>query len=234
VISVAMATCDGEARVEAQLRSILEQLGPADEVVVADASSRDATLERVASFADPRVRVLRDLPRGRIPSTFEAALRECRGDTVLLSDQDDVWLPGKVAACLAALESSGRLLVVHDARVVDGAGAVLAPSFLEARGFRPGFWRNLARPGYLGCAIAFRRSLLDAALPFPRDVPMHDWWLGLVAERHGGTARLDEALILHVRHGANANFAPGRSPYSSWTKVLFRLRLLRALVPGRP
>lgn len=230
MISVAMATCDGQARVEAQLRSILEQLGVDDEVVVADASSRDATPERIEAFADPRVRILRGLPRGRIPSTFEAALRACRGDTVFLSDQDDVWLPGKVESCLAALASSGRPLVVHDARVVDGQGAVLAPSFLDSRGFRPGFWRNLAKPGYLGCAIAFRRSLLDAALPFPRDVPMHDWWLGLVAELHGGTTRLDEALILHVRHGANANFDPGSSPYSAWTKFRFRSRMVAALL----
>lgn len=224
-----MATCDGEARIEAQLRSILEQLGPDDEVVVADASSADATLERIQAFSDPRVRILRDLPRGSIPGTFEAALRACRGGVVFLSDQDDVWLPGKVARCLEALEASGAALVVHDARVVDAAGATLAPSFLAARGFRPGFWRNLLRPGYLGCALVFRRRLLEVALPFPRDLPMHDWWLGLLAERHGGAALLDEALILHVRHGANANFDPGSSPYSLSQRLRMRIGLLRSL-----
>lgn len=228
-----MTTCDGEARIEAQLRSILEQLDPEDEVVIADASSRDATLERIASFADPRVRVLRDLPRGDIPGTFEAALRDCRGDVVFLSDQDDVWLPVKVGCCLAALEESSASLLLHDARVVDGQGATLAPSFLEARGFRPGFWSNLLRPGYLGCALVFRRRLLDLALPFPARIPMHDWWLGLLAERHGGVTVLREPLILHVRHGANANFDPGRSPFPLATRLRLRWRMLCALM-GRP
>lgn len=232
-ISVAMATCDGEPWIEAQLRSILDQLGPDDEVVIADARSRDATLARIGAFADPRVRVLRDLPRGDIPGTFEAALRECRGEFLFLSDQDDVWLPAKVERCLQALEETSAPLLVHDARVVDSQGAILAPSFLDARGFRPGFWSNLARPGYLGCALVFRRRLLHPALPFPARLPMHDWWLGLLAERHGGVAILREALILHVRHGANANFAPGRSPFSLATRLGFRWRLLRALA-GRP
>lgn len=228
-ISVAMATCDGEARIEAQLRSILDQLGPGDEVVIADARSRDATLARIEAFADPRVRVLRDLPRGDIPGTFEAALRECRGEFLFLSDQDDVWLPGKVERCLAVLVESSVSLLLHDARVVDGQGATIAPSFLDARGFRPGFWSNLAKPAYLGCALVFRRRLLDVALPFPGGIPMHDWWLGLVAERHGGVGVLREPLILHVRHGANANFDPGRSPFSLPQRLRFRWHLLRAL-----
>ena len=228
-----MATCDGETWIEAQLRSILEQIGSDDEVVIADASSRDTTLAKIAGFADLRVRLLRDLPRDDIPGTFEAALRECRGDLVFLSDQDDVWLPTKVERCLAALEENSASLLVHDARVVDGHGVVLAPSFFATRGFRPGFWRNLLRPGYLGCALVFRRQLLDLALPFPEQVPMHDWWLGLLAERHGGVAILREPLILHVRHGANANFDPGRSPFSLATRLRFRWRMLLAL-RGRP
>lgn len=228
-----MATCDGEAWIEAQLRSILDQLGPDDEVVIADARSADATLARIEVFADPRVRILRDLPRGDIPGTFEAALRDCRGEIVFLADQDDVWLPTKVRCCLDALEESSASLLLHDARVVDGQGAILAPSFLEARGFRPGFWSNLVRPGYLGCALVFRRRLLDLALPFPARIPMHDWWLGLLAERHGGVEVLRDPLILHVRHGANANFAPGRSPFPLATRLRFRWRLLRALA-GRP
>lgn len=224
-----MATCDGEAWIESQLRSILDQLGPDDEVVVGDASSRDTTLARIEAFQDPRVRILRGIPRGHIPSTFEAALRECRGEFVFLSDQDDVWLPAKVACCLAALQASSATLLVHDARVVDSDGTTLAPSFLAARGFRPGFWNNLLRPGYLGCALVFRRRLLDLALPFPEQVPMHDWWLGLLAERHGGVGVLDDSLILHVRHGANANFDPGRSPYSLFERLRFRVFMLRAL-----
>jgi glycosyltransferase involved in cell wall biosynthesis len=224
-VSVALATCDGERWIGEQLESILAQLGPGDEVVVADASSSDGTLRIVEGFGDPRVRILRDLPRGNIPATFERALGECQGDVLFLSDQDDVWLGGKVEQCLAALERPGACMVLHDARVVDDSGRILAESFLAHRRFKPGFLPNLWRPGYLGCALAFRRELLAHALPFPRQLPMHDWWLGLLAERHRGLEVVRIPLILHRRHGSNANFEPGNSPYGPVRRLRFRLRM---------
>lgn len=230
MISVAMATCQGAHLVKPQLGSILAELSMEDQVVVADASSTDGTLDAVRSFRDPRVEVVPGLPRGQIPATFAAALRQCRGDTIFLSDQDDLWLPGKVRSCLEALERSRAALVVHDAVVVDGQGNVLAESFSNLIGFRPGFWRNLWRPGYLGCATVFRRELLDIALPFPENLPMHDWWLGLLAERRGGTCRLDIPLIHHIRHGANANFQPRRSPYSYPRRLALRITMLGHVV----
>ncbi len=221
-----MATCQGERWIHDQVASILEQLGPRDELVVADASSTDRTLEIVRDLAGDRARILEGLPRGDIPGTFEAALRACRGDFLFLSDQDDVWLPGKVERCLAAL-SGPAFLVLHDARVADAEGRILSDSFLRDRGHRDGFWSNLWRPGYLGCALAFRRELLDFALPFPSRLPMHDWWLGLLAERRGGVAVVPEPLLLHRRHGANANFDPNHSPYSLVRRFAFRFRMWR-------
>jgi len=224
-ISVALASCDGERWIRAQVESILSQLGADDELVVADASSTDRTLDILEGFADARIRCLRGLPRGDIPGSFGKALAECGGEIVFLSDQDDLWLPGKVELCRKALEDSGADLVVHDARVCGSDGQILSESFLADRSFAPGFWRNLWRPGYLGCALAFRRRLLVRALPFPAGVPMHDWWLGLLAERGEGVVPLPVPLILHRRHLLNANFEPGRSPYGWARRSRFRIRI---------
>lgn len=229
-ISVALASCDGERWIQDQVESILSQLGPDDELVVADASSTDRTLEILAAVSDSRLRILRDLPRGDIPGSFERALVECRGDVLFLSDQDDVWLPGKVELCLRTLEATGASLVVHDARIVDEVGRVVAESFMDLRRFRPGFFRNLWKPGYLGCALAFRRELLALALPFPKNLPMHDWWLGLLAEGLAGVEMVRTPLILHRRHGGNANFDPGESPYGPGRRLGFRLRMAKALL----
>ncbi|MEK7392338.1 MAG: glycosyltransferase [Fibrobacterota bacterium] len=226
MISVAMATCQGERWISAQLWSILEQLGPHDEIVVADAQSADRTLEIARDLCKDKVRVLEGLPRGDIPGSFEAALRHCKGDTIFLADQDDVWLSGKVDKCCRALEGASSL-VLHDARVVAANKRILSESFLGARGFKAGYWNNLLRPGYLGCATAMRRELLEKALPFPAGLPMHDWWLGLLAERLGGVALLREPLLLHRRHGGNANFDPNRSPYSMLQRLVFRWRIHR-------
>lgn len=237
MISVAMATCQGERFVGRQLSSILAELSMEDQVVVADASSTDGTLERIRSFGDPRVEIVPDLPRGRIPDTFAAALARCRGDVVFLSDQDDVWLEGKVRACVEELRKRPEPLLVHDAVMVDPQGGVLSDSFLARRNFRPGFWGNLWRPGYLGCATAFRRELLELALPFPADLPMHDWWLGLLADRMGGVRHLDHPWIHHVRHGSNSTSEPDASPYGLVRRLAMRWRIfleVRRRLASRP
>ena len=215
-------------------------------------------MEIVRDLCGDQARILEGIRRGSPQATFEAALRECRGDVVFLSDQDDAWLPGKVDMCCRALSSSTRLeeppqgvsrplrdpvlggaplvprapclppmLALHDARMIDADGRILSESFLRSRGRHDGFWRNLWKPSYLGCAVAFRRELLELALPFPDRVPMHDWWLGLLAERTGGVVVLDRALILHRRHGRNANFDPNRSPYGPLERLGFRWRIWR-------
>jgi len=230
MISVALASCDGEPWIHSQVQSILAQLGPHDELVVADASSNDRTLDILREFGDERIRIVSGLARNDIPSTFERALLECRGDPIFLSDQDDLWLPGKVERCLKELEDGQADLILHDARIVGPDEQVLAESFLAQRRFRPGFLANLWRPGYLGCAVALRRRLLLRAIPFPPRVPMHDWWLGLLAERGAGVSVLRVALILHRRHGGNANFPPGGSPFGILRRLSFRIRILIAVL----
>lgn len=220
-----MATYNGAAFIEAQLRSILAS-PRIDEVVVSDDGSSDATLARIAALNDARVRVVAG-PRAGLIRNFENALSKARGDIVFLSDQDDVWLPQKVEVVLEALIDAD--LVVTDCRVVDGDLHVVVPSFFRAHGSRPGFARNLLRNGYLGCCMAFRRSVLERALPFPPTLPMHDWWIGLVAERSVRVCFLDTPLTLYRRHDANASSASGRSHASLRTKLRWRLSLLHAL-----
>ena len=61
------------------------------------------------------------------------------------------------------------------------------------------------RNSYIGCCMAIKRSLLDVALPFPKDLPMHDQWLGLLAELTGEVCFYPEILIKYRRHGQNVS-----------------------------
>jgi hypothetical protein len=67
----------------------------------------------------------------------------------------------------------------------------------------PGFWKNLFDNRYLGCSMAFSRDLLARALPFPRNIPMHDIWLGQLCERIGTTAFLPVVTMKYRKHGAS-------------------------------
>ena len=211
-MSVAMATYNGEAWVEEQLASILAELTPHDEVVVVDDGSQDRTPEIIRGIDDPRVRLVgTGINRGYVRA-FEAALRECTGDVLLLADQDDVWIPGRRDRLVAALADHA---VVASNLVVLGSGRGLRGPFgqddwrLHAKDqgrHRANVAGILAgiRP-YYGCAMGVRREALQTALPFPDYLTeSHDLWLALYGNLSRSIAHVEEPTLERRIHEDNA------------------------------
>jgi glycosyltransferase involved in cell wall biosynthesis len=202
-----MATCNGGRYLRAQLESILPQLAPEDEVVVSDDSSTDETLAILADYVDARLRVLPGNTWYNPVQNFENALRHARGEILVLSDQDDYWLPGKldlVRQHLAARVDQVAL-VMMDGELVDAAGKDLGTSIFKRNRVGTGILKNIYDNTYTGCCLAFSRPLLEIALPFPKRIPMHDMWLGLLAEIFGQVELIPVKTICYRRHGANAS-----------------------------
>lgn len=229
MITVCIPTFNGEEYIGAQLESIL--VSPLiGEIIVSDDGSEDQTIDVVKSFNDERVKVVEG-PRQGLIKNYESLFLRASGDYIFLADQDDVWLPNKVEIMLEYLQKVD--LVVCDCTVVDGKLNVLYPSYFALRRSGPGLLRNLWRNSYLGCCIAFRRQLLKHALPFPRRLPMHDWWLGLIAESFGKVAFINQQLIMYRRHGGNVTPAVERSRVSWITRLRWRANLAGALIGRR-
>ena len=112
-VSVCMATYDGAAWVGEMARSVLAELGERDELVVVDDASSDATCQVLTALDDPRIRLLRNETNAGSVRSFERALAAAAGDYLLLADQDDVWVSGRLEAMVAALD---RARVVADER----------------------------------------------------------------------------------------------------------------------
>ena len=228
MISVCIATYNGAAYIKAQLESILPQLSPSDEVIISDDASTDATRSIIASLQSPVVKVV-DGPCRKSPGlNFENALRHASGDIIFLADQDDVWVENKVERMVAALSAAD--CVVSDCYVTDGSLRVTEESFYAANATRPGrFYNLLRRNGYLGCCMAFRRRVLAKSLPFPKNLPMHDIWIGNVAAFCFNVKFIEDKLIYFRRHGNNASVTARKSPFSFREKVGFRWHILCAL-----
>lgn len=229
MISVCVATFNAEPYIWTQLESIMAQIAAEDEIIIFDDHSTDDTIKIIQSLKEPRIRLFEQQERQGVILNFECALKVAKGDVIFLSDHDDVWLPNKVTKCLAALESN--VAVVTDCQVVDEQLSLIAPSFFAIRKSRPGIVKNLLTNSYMGCCMAFRREVLAAALPFPKHIPMHDAWLGLVAELTGSVLFIAEPLLLYRRH--QANVSPLHSRNSLYTKLKSRLALLTALLGRR-
>ena len=146
----------------------------------------------------------------------------------VLADQDDIWLPGKVKQMVEALQNSA--LAIHDAYLLqERCEGVFerGDSLSEIRPFAKGLFKNWLKNRYTGCCMALRCELLDKALPFPKKLPMHDQWLGMIAEKFFDVAYVDSPLISYRQHKKNATHIAGGGA-GVIQKLKWRLDLLRA------
>lgn len=223
-ISVCMASYNGGQFIRQQLYSILSQLADNDEIIVSDDGSTDNTVQIIQHIADPRIKVYLNKGRHGPIGNFENALQHSSGQFIFLADQDDIWLPKKVEVISTLLAESD--LILTDCEVIDQQGNVLYPSFFAYRGSRRGFWANLYRNSYIGCCMAFRREVLAYALPFPVQIHMHDWWIGLLVETKGRITLHNKPLIKYVRHGGNASPTGETTGYNFSKQIVNRFFLL--------
>jgi glycosyltransferase involved in cell wall biosynthesis len=230
MISVCIATYNGESYIGEQIRSILFQLSENDEIVVSDNGSTDSTIEILESLGDQRVKIFNCSSRG-VVNNFENSLKYARGDYIFLSDQDDVWIDGKVSTMIRLL--SEFELVMSDGYVVDKSLRITGCSIYGSTKPRLGVINNLIRNSFTGCCMAFNRRVLNAALPFHRLLPMHDWWLGLVAQSVGNVKIIDDKLILYRRHDFNVSTLSSPSNKTFFQKIHVRILIVGLFILWR-
>lgn len=226
-LSVCIATYNGAKYIDEQLSSILSQLRDGDEVLIADDGSTDDTVSRVLSYGR-QVRLVSTQRVGGVVANFERVLAAAKGVGLVLCDQDDVWLPGRLDLIRERLSTCQ--LVVLNGQIVDEHLVSRGKTIFEVLHARAGFWPNLIKNSFIGCCMAFRHEIRDRSLPFPAGVPWHDWYIGLVAESIGSVERIDTVTMLYRRHGGNLSPTGEKSGNSLLRKLLIRLAVTRAVL----
>lgn len=206
MISVCMATYNGEEYLREQIDSILVNLNQEDELVISDDGSKDQTVKIIQGYmlADSRVK-LTEGPHKGVISNFEHAIRESKGDYIFLADQDDLWEKNKVSKILEYFEKENSTVIVHDADIIDQDGKVTLPSFYSLKNSKSGALNNIIKNRYIGCCMAFKRELLMYVLPIPTNIVMHDQWIGVLGDLHGGSFFCKDVLFHYRRHGNNVS-----------------------------
>ncbi|MBL1230764.1 glycosyltransferase family 2 protein [Enterococcus sp. BWB1-3] len=230
MISVCIATYNGQKFISAQLDSILPQLGAKDEVIVSDDGSSDETITIINEYVkkDKRIR-LTEGPRQGVIANFNWAVSQSAGEFIFLADQDDVWLPEKVDKILGYFsEHPEAELVVSDLTIVDEGLKPIISSYFDYRKVKQGFWTNFMKSGYIGAGMCLRASLKKKILPIPYNVPMHDMWIGLISEYYHSSAFLKEPLTYYRRHEENVSEIATSS--SAVQKITWRLTLIYLLI----
>lgn len=234
-LTILLACYEGGDELPPQLDSFLEQSLLPSEILISDDGSRDATSNRVEQFAGQAARAgvavqsLRGPGRGATANFLSLlALPGPETTHVALSDQDDIWLPGKLEQAVAMLADCG------DRPALLGTRSWEWDPLTDSRQISrpiPGpldFSHALVQNFAGGNTMVLNRAALDLvqrALPGLPEPAVHDWWLYQIVSGAGGVVLLDDRpQLLYRQHGRNqigANRGMGS-----------KLRRFRAMLQG--
>jgi glycosyltransferase involved in cell wall biosynthesis len=216
MISICIATYNGEKYIKQQIDSILEQISLTDEIIICDDTSTDETVLIIKDYHDSRIKVYKNELRMGHVRNFEKALYLTTGEYIFLSDQDDIWLPGRVVEMMKFLgENSKALLVSSNFDLINEAGIGIG----EFRKLKPVCRFEvvniglifLGRMPYYGCTFLFKRKILDYCLPIPSGIESHDIWIALIANLFGGAVNIPGATLQHRIHSRNVTVKNSRN-----------------------
>jgi glycosyltransferase involved in cell wall biosynthesis len=226
-VSVCLAIRNGERFLKQQIESILPQLDEQDELICSDDHSEDTSIKILEAIMDSRIKITRPPSAHNHVKNFEHALEMSSGELIFLSDHDDVWSGNKVAVMKQSLQTYD--LVLSDCSIIDESNMEMAPSLFKIHNTHKGLLKNCIRNTYTGCCMAFKRKVLEKALPFPTGIKAHDQWLGLVAEKYFSVIHLPQPLVQYRRHKNNFSSTGEKSKLSWLNQLGYRITLLRNL-----
>lgn len=224
-IDILMATYNGEQYLCSQLDSILWQSNQNWRLIIRDDSSTDNTVqilqEYQRQYPNQIVLLQADVPSGSAQNNFFQLIQywqtNSKANYVMLSDQDDVWLPDKIQITFDKMQQMEQqysakvpLLVHTDLTVVDETLKQLDNSLFHMQHMdakRDQFHHILTQNIVTGCTMMGNRALLDRISVLPQYAIMHDMWLALIASAFGSIGFVDEATLLYRQHSNNANGA---------------------------
>ncbi|MGB1197737.1 MAG: glycosyltransferase family 2 protein [Thalassotalea sp.] len=221
-ICVLLASYNGEQYIAEQLHSLFEQTQLPTAVIISDDNSTDATWAIVEKWQNKHPELISIYKNntdvtGHVGNFSFLCVKALEVDCeyFLFCDQDDVWLPNKIATLVKECKTveaekgvSYPILVHSDLMVVDSELGLIANSFFEYQGLpeptKHALPRFLIQNVVTGCASLINKALLEKATPLPNNVVVHDWWFALIANLTGQLVFVDEPLIMYRQHSANA------------------------------
>jgi len=218
-VDILLATYNGARHLPELLASLESQSHSNWRLLVRDDGSQDLTEDILEDFRRRHGdRVRRIVNAGENLGScrnFFHLLEHSTADYIMFCDQDDVWLPDKVAHTMNKMQGLEKqygietpLLVHTNFRVVDGELHLIAESGHRYQHIDPyhgaGLSRLLLQNIVTGCTMMINRPLRTLAPGVPTAALMHDHWLALVAATFGRIGYVADPTLLYRQHTANA------------------------------
>ena len=208
MISLILATYNGEKYIIDQLESIRNQSLQPDEVIIRDDCSTDRTREVVSNFITANGLnwnlICADTNSGW-RENFYSAIGLCAGDIIFLCDQDDIWYPEKIESMVSVVESHPEIMLLasgYHSIYFDNVKRIDLPGDSGNDGSieKVPFDKHFLSISYPGCTYCFRKSLKDEYLKYGSPKMAHDAQLWCFALQKDGLFILNRVLMDYLRH----------------------------------
>ena len=214
-VQILMPVYNGEKYLKDQIDSFLRQTYPEWELLIRNDGSNDDSqliIDEYCKNHPDKIRFI-DKPKENLGlvGSLNVLLSQASGDYIMLSDQDDVWLPEKIELSLTEINRIERdnkpAMVCTDAICVDENMEVISESFFESQKFIHGIVgdkeKMMALNEVQGCTVIINRSALSCICPLPSFMKIHDMWIGVMCAHYGSVSYLHKQTLLYRQHTGN-------------------------------
>jgi len=220
LISITLATYNGEKYIQEQIASLLAQSYQNFEILIQDDNSSDNTISVIENFKDPRIKIEKNSTNLGYIKNFECVLKRAKGDYIAICDQDDIWREDKLEMLLREIDNNA--LIYADSLLVDENGNSLNKRLSQK--LKNNFISSKEPLNFLydnavsAHAALFKRELLEIILPLPQHL-YFDQYIALCAASMGGVKYLDKDLVLYRQHQNNTLSQNSKKESSTLSKI---------------
>ena len=204
LISVCLATYNGEKYLKEQLDSIKKQTYKNFELIVQDDLSKDKTLEILQNYEGLDIQIYKNKKNMGYIKNFESLLKKASGEYIAICDQDDIWEPNKLEILINNIKENS--LIYSDSLLIDGYGNSLHKTLSQK--LKNNFIDSYSALNFLydnsvsAHAMLFKRELLQHIFPFPKTT-YFDAWIAANAANTGSVKYIDKTLVMYRQHSTN-------------------------------
>ena len=211
-IDILLATYNGSKYLHEQLDSILSQSYGNINVIIRDDGSSDNTVMIIKEYEqkDNRVKLLSDnLGNLGFVRNFEELMKNSTSEYLMFSDQDDIWYNNKVETSYKRIkaieEKNGKscpILVHTNSKIMNyetRTKSLFILDYAKNSSFENSFFNFFVQ----GSTMLINESLKREALPFSKEVYLHDRYLHLIAEFIGIRSYIDVPTMDYRQHSNN-------------------------------